>query len=197
MAAGTLRGNVEHVLEGQAFRQTLRTQQIELVRFSAPKQTSTVQRWKLRLRAGGAAREIPSKIEFSRRLLDADRAHEPVDADIIHRYRLYPVLVQHYSAAAAFSQKALALALRSETQARDIFDLKLLIDAGAAKAPPARNVRARLNRVVENAMTVGYDAFAGQVLAFLEPEYQSHYRDRSVWGALKEQVIEALAGLRS
>ena len=46
-------------------------------------------------------------------------------------------------------------------------------------------------------MTVGYDAFAGQVLAYLEPEYQSHYRQKKVWDALQAQVIEALGGLQS
>lgn len=197
MAAGTLRNNVERVLEAPAFVQALRAQQIELIQFSAPKQTATVQRWKLSLKTGGAAAAIPTKIEFSRRSLDADRTPEPVDADIINRYRLYPVVVQHYSVAAAFSQKVRALALRSEIQARDVFDLKLLLDSGAGKTPLPKESRTRLTTAIENAMTVGYDAFAGQVLAYLEPEYQSHYRQKKVWDALQAQVIEALGGLQS
>jgi predicted nucleotidyltransferase component of viral defense system len=197
MSVATLANNVKRVIEGRAFLQTLRSQQIDLVRVSAPKQTATVQRWKLSLRLTGTIQEIPTKIEFSRRALDTGRVHEPVDADIIHRYRMYPVLVQHYSMAAAFDQKVIALALRSETQARDVFDLKLLLDGGAGKAPLAKDVKVKLTLAVENAMTVGYDAFAGQVLAYLEPEYQSHYRERTVWESLQEQVIESLEGLRS
>ena len=197
MSVTTLANNVERVIEGQVFLQTLRAQKVDLVRCSAPKQTATVQRWKLGLRLATRVQEIPTKIEFSRRTLDEGRVHEPVDAALIDRYRMYPVLVQHYSVAAAFDQKVIALALRSETQARDIFDLKLLLDSGAGKTPPAKGVRGNLTRAIENAMGVGYDAFAGQVLAYLEPEYQSHYRERRVWKGLQEQVIEALGGLRT
>jgi len=40
------------------------------------------------------------------------------------------------------------------------------------------------------------DAFAGQVLAYLEPEYQEHYRSRQVWEDLQQQVVDALHALR-
>ena len=90
----------------------------------------------------------------------------------------------------------LALALRAQIQSRDIFDLKLLLDAGAAKTPLPDNVAAQLTKAIDNAIEVGYDEFAGQVRAYLEPEYQSHYATRKVWTELQEQVIEALEGLK-
>lgn len=37
-----------------------------------------------------------------------------------------------------------------------------------------------------------YGAFAGQVLAYLEPEYQQHYRDRHAWSALQKRDVAAL-----
>ena len=84
---------------------------------------------------------MPTKIEFSRRGLDGERAVETVDAGIIRTYRLYPVIVQHYSVHAALAQKV-------------------------------------------------------SVLAFLEPEYQAHYGNRSAWAELQEQVVDGLEALR-
>ncbi len=197
MSVATLRNNVDRVLETRPFLQTLRAQHMEIERTSRPKQTETTQRWKVSLRIGAAGAEVPTKIEFSRRPVDQDVVLGAVDPEIIHCYRLYPVLVQHYTTPAAFAQKVAALALRSQTQARDIFDLKLLLDAGANVVPASRDTVARVPRAIENAMASGYDAFAGQVLAYLEPEYQEHYRPRQVWEQLQQQVVEALEALQS
>ncbi|MEJ1961759.1 MAG: hypothetical protein WDO56_09505 [Gammaproteobacteria bacterium] len=46
-------------------------------------------------------------------------------------------------------------------------------------------------------MSIGYDEFAGQVLAYLEPEYQDHYRPRRAWEDLQAQAVNALEGFRS
>ena len=94
-----------------------------------------------------------------------------------------------------FAQKVLALALRAQVQSRDIFDLKLLLDAGAFKAPLPRKVASELPRAIENARESSYDDFAGQVLAYLEPEYRQHYKDRKAWAALQGEVVNALEGL--
>jgi predicted nucleotidyltransferase component of viral defense system len=196
MASGTLRSNVDSVLEADAFHQQLRAQQMEIASSTAPKQTATTQRWKIGLRIADGS-SVPTKIEFSRRALDAGIALSPVEPELIRRYRLYPVLVQHYDAPAAFAQKVAALALRSETQARDIFDLKLLLDSGAGAAPFPRAQREQLPAAIENAMTIGFDAFAGQVVAYLEPEHQTDFHERASWDALQEQVVNALQALQS
>lgn len=138
MSVGTLRNNVNRLLEAPSFAQALRAQGIEIVRTSFPKQTETTQRWRLTLRITESGAEIPTKFEFSRRGLGGEKAVEPVDAGIIRTYRLYPVIVQHYSV---------------------------------------------------------HSAFAGQVLAFLEPEYQEHYRNRKVWAELQEQIADGLEAL--
>jgi predicted nucleotidyltransferase component of viral defense system len=194
MAPGTLRSSVEAVLAADPFRHSLRAQEIEISAVTAPKQTATAQRWKILLRLAEQRDTIPTKIEFSRRALDAGAEIAPVEPELIRRYKLYPVLVQRYGAPAAFAQKVTALALRAETQARDIFDLKLLLDAGTA--PPVISPEL-LAAAIENSMTIGFDDFTGQVLAYLEPEHQADFRGRAVFDRLQEQVVEALRSLVS
>jgi len=196
MSVGTLRNNVKRLLEAQSFAQALRAQGIEIARTAQPKQTGTKQRWKLTLRLTESGAEVPTKIEFSRRGLTGDKAVEPVDAEIIRTYRLYPVIVQHYSVHTAFAQKVLALALREQIQSRDVFDLQLLLDSGGAEQPLPATAAANLATAIDHALAVEYDAFAGQVLAFLEPEYQEHYGHRKAWAELQEQVVDGLEAQR-
>lgn len=196
MAVGTLRNNLSRLLGAQSFVQSLRAQGIEIGRTSLPKQTETTQRWKLTLRIVESAAEVPTKIEFSRRGLEGEKAVGPVDPGIIRAYQLYPVIVQHYTVHTAFAQKISALALREQVQSRDVFDLKQLLDAGGAEQPLPATTAANLPLAIDHALAVDYDAFAGQVLAFLEPEYQEHYRNRKVWVGLRGQVVDSLQALR-
>jgi predicted nucleotidyltransferase component of viral defense system len=190
----TLRKNVDQVLAAQPFRDTVRAQRLEGVRVTAPKQTQTTQRWKVGLSLSPTGTELPTKIEFSQRETDgaARVAHEPVSDVLLRRYRLYPVIVQHYTAEAAIEQKIAALALRSQTQARDVFDLNLLLDAHVAAREELGAVAELLPRALENAMSVGFSDFVGQVVAFLEPEYQQDYGRRASWDRLQARIVEAL-----
>lgn len=194
-AVDTLKKYVEALLASPPFLNMLRAQRLAVEAVTSAKQTGTTQRWKLQIRVGDSPQAIPTKIEFSRRQFNTDLVLEAVDAELVNRYRLYAVFTQHYTPAVAFLHKVQALALRNQTQARDLFDLKLLLDMNAR--PPAGN---ELNRVlpaaVENAMTIDYDDFAGQVLAYLEPEYQDRYRSRKVWETLQAEVVEALGTLQ-
>jgi predicted nucleotidyltransferase component of viral defense system len=194
MPVATLRKNVDQLLAARPFLDTLRAQRLEVVRATAPKQTETTQRWKVGLRVSPSGSELPTKLEFSRRDAgDATRvAHEPVSDVLIRRYRLYPVIVQHYTAAAAIEQKVAALALRSQTQARDLFDLNLLLDAHVAGRAELDAVEQHFPRALENALSIGFSDFAGQVVAFLEPEYQEHYGQRAAWDRLQTRVVETL-----
>lgn len=196
MSADTLRKNVSRVFNARPFEQSLRALGIELIRTSLPKQTETTQRWKLALRLLDSGVEVPTRIEFSRRGLAGDKTVESVDAEIIRTYRLYPVIVQHYSADSAFAQKVSALAHRQTVQSRDVFDLKFLLDAGGGRQPLSTTASADLDAAIENARAIRYDAFAGQVLAFLEPDYQSHYGSRQAWDNLQAGVIDGLEALR-
>lgn len=192
MATGTLARNVEAILAGSGFGMALRAKQIEVEHVTSAKQTDTTQRWKVGIRLAGGP-SIPTKIEFSRRRgLDNGHSLEPVDAGLIRTYQLAPVLSQHYSISAAFTQKVGALCRRTVPQARDIFDLKLLLDAGAGQEALPKDVTAELPKAIENAMSIGFDEFSGQVRAYLAAEYQDYYRSKTVWEGLQQQVIEAL-----
>jgi len=53
-----------------------------------------------------------------------------------------------------------------------------------------------LVRAIENAMTVGFDEFSGQVRAYLAADYQEYYGSRKVWEALQQEVVDVLEGLQ-
>lgn len=195
MSKVTLKGNVDTVLGSTAFLQALASKQIAVDHASSAKQTDTTQRWKIGIRLAGGP-PLPSKIEFSRRSGLADEHMlEAVDASLIRAYELYPVLCQHYSREAAFRQKIIALSRRVETQARDIFDLKLLMDGGAGRQELPGDVAAEIPRAIENAMSIGFDEFSGQVCAFLEAGYQDFYGSRTVWDTLQHEVIRDLEAM--
>jgi hypothetical protein len=46
----------------------------------------------------------------------------------------------------------------------------------------------------QNAMSVSFDIFKAQVLAFLAPEYQPPYDAPQVWDDLVLRVVDALKG---
>ena len=59
-----------------------------------------------------------------------DLAFDSVDPNLIRAYGLAPVLVSHYQRMDACVQKVIALAIRRQIQARDVFDLHLLLTSG-------------------------------------------------------------------
>ncbi len=193
MARATLERNVDTILASPALALELRAKQITLDHVTSAKQTETTQRWKLGLRVG-AGPALPTKIEFSRRGLDPEHALEAVDPGLVQAYALYPVLAQHYSDQAAFRQKVVALSRRPVTQARDIFDLKLLLDRGAGRLELPAGVRREVGPAVAQAMRIGFDEFAGQVRAYLEAQYFDYYT-RAVWERLQVEVVERLEEL--
>lgn len=194
MAPKTLAGNVETILASPALSLELKSKQVTIEHVTSAKQTATTQRWKLGLQVNGGA-TIPTKIEFSRRGLDQEVKLAAADADLVRTYALFPVLAQHYSDETALRQKIVALSKRSETQARDIFDLKLLLDRGAGKAAVPAGVKPEVGPAIEKAMTIGFDEFSGQVRAYLVPEYYDYY-DRARWEDLQADVVEKLEKLK-
>jgi hypothetical protein len=79
----------------------------------------------------------------------------------------------HYTAEAAVEQKVEALARRSETQARDVFDLDLLL----RRQPPVSLTADAFacQRAAERTLELPYAAFRDQVLPFLDPEVAELY----------------------
>lgn len=194
IARETLRKNVNHILSAQGFRQILRSSKLEITKRTEPKQTDTTQRWKVHLSIEGGATDLPTKIEFSRREFEEDLSFGPIDPEVARLHGLRPILASHYGWTAAFTQKVVALALRTQTQARDVFDLALLYD----QKEPATGIdidRNLLTSACENVVGISFEQFKSQVVAYLMPEYQEHYGTQPTWDELQHRVIHILESL--
>lgn len=189
IAKDTLKRRVEKVLVSQTLRSALAASKLELIGHSAPKQTETVQRWKVALRAGGM--EVPSKIEFSRRGIDhRGAAFEGIDPQLLSKLRMTPTFMTHYGEGLAMAQKVEALAGRSEVQARDVFDLAHLF----ARYPqtPWTTAPETVAKALESLAMVDFDQFRGQVVEFLEDDAQAFYDSASEWKKLQTEVERRL-----
>ncbi|HBQ21140.1 MAG: hypothetical protein A2Z91_00680 [Deltaproteobacteria bacterium GWA2_38_16] len=194
IAKDTLRPKITKLLNSQPFKQTLYSKGIEIIKINESKQTDTTQRWKLNLQTPNASLPLPTKIEFSRRTMTEKTIFESVDVDIIQTYQLYPILTNHYSAETAFYQKIYALISRTETQARDIFDLKWLLDLNIKiKSLPAS---IKIDFAIEQIKGVGFPEFKSQVVAYLMTEYQEYYSIPKRWNEIQTQVITTLQTLK-
>jgi hypothetical protein len=154
-----------------------------------PKQTDTTRRWKVPLNVPGFDDPVRTKVEFSNRNGEERYTLESVPAEVVRPYGLAPPVVQRYLPPAAARQKVLALALRNETQARDVFDLDLLFrgftwesnDVPAGVRANAANAAASLT----------FEIFEDQVLPFLDPDIAAIY-DQYAWDDMQTRVIEEL-----
>ena len=88
-------------------------------------------------------------------------------------------MANHYSIQSMYEQKILALALRNETQSRDIFDLYLLISSGIDLKPLDKETIQHLSIAKNNAKSITFTDFKGQVIAYLPEDYQKQYDDES------------------
>lgn len=193
IAKGTLQKNVNRILKDPGFSRILTAHKLAIIQFSQPKQTDTTQRWKVHVRSGASA-PLPTKVEFARRKFSRGLLFEPVDPEIVRAYNLRPTFASHYDLETAFAQKIEALIGRSETQARDIFDLAHLADRGATGARLKRD-RKVLTMVRDNVLSVPFVQFKSQVVAFLPAEYGDYYGKEPTWETLQEKVINLLEGL--
>ncbi len=186
-----LQEKVDAVLGAPALAVLLRGGGIMLGEPSKPKQTQTTQRWKVPIELAGRAEPLRTKIEFSRRNGEERLALEAVPGRIVAPYALRAPTVRHYLDPAATEQKIAALALRPETQARDVFDLDLLFRRQPGiPAPLAVAVR---TQAAEAALELPYQAFRDQVLPFLDPEVAELY-SRESWEQMRGFVVEQLLG---
>ncbi len=198
-AQHVLRERFDRVLLSRPLAEVLTTQALEVTRISRPKQTDTTQRWKIELRAARVSVPLHTKVEFSRRgMADDEYALEPVRPDIVRPYGIPAPTANHYTARSAIRQKIQALAGRSETQARDVWDLDHLIrTTNADPRPLPHDVRALLPEAVERALSLGYDKFKAQVVPYLSAEDQAVYGTRDAWDRMCELVAERLEEFRS
>jgi hypothetical protein len=157
------------------------------------KQTETVRRFKVHLLTA-AGEDVATKIEVSRRGLDAPIVAESVDAAILRTYRMPPLIVPHYTAAAAARQKLRALAGRSKPEARDVFDLYLLhtrLDP-ASDRPASGLSRATLERARERTYDIEYEDYRDKVVAFLSLDERTQHDSRAVWDEMRLVVVSLI-----
>lgn len=187
----TLKNKINKILASNALKQLLQNNGIEIIQSSPGKQTETTQRWKVSLRIKNATMPIPTKIEFSRRRMDSGVEYAAIDNDIIRQYRLYPIICNHYNIDTALIQKINALINRTETQARDVFDIKWLLDQGAYINLDNLSTTEK-QTAIKNAQGISYADFKGQVAAYLMDEYKELYDSAKKWDEICSQVISIL-----
>jgi hypothetical protein len=164
------------------------------------KDTETTFRYKFGVIVGGGVR-YPTKVEVSfRKRYAADRAAlEAPDPGILKTYSLDTLEVRHYVREAAVRQKIDALGGRREAQARDVFDLHVLVPNPAAEALLEFLAKGlhhdRLKEAHNRALAISYREYAGQVFEFLGAEARARYGTESMWDELRLRVatlIEAV-----
>ncbi len=190
-----LRDQVREILKSPALLLLLRSSQIAIAQVNESKQTQTTQRWKLLLASPTVPRHISTKIEFSRRNGDQRWQLDPVPERVVEPYALRPPTILHYLAPAATEQKIDALALRTETQARDVFDLELLFRAQPDAVARGAVANDRLQAAIERALELPFTAFQDQVIPFLEAAIADTYDAPAVWRQIQEYVGDRLTGL--
>lgn len=181
---------VDGVLASPAIDAVLRSGGLAVDGFTKPKQTDTTQRWKVSIAVSGRRETVRTKIEFSHRNGESRYVLEPVASRIVAPYALRAPTMQHYTAEAATEQKIRALAGRSETQARDVFDLDLLL---RRQALTAETINPKiLTRAAERGLELPFAAFRDQVLPFLDPEVGELYGTPATWEQMQLFVTDTL-----
>ena len=189
---------VDSVLSGRALDVLMGAVQLGIEEYSSPKQTETTLRWKFGLRSPEHHDLVRTKIEFSGRGNDSDDVEFAVVPDtIVGPYGVHAPTVRHYRQTEAISQKIGALANRSETKARDIFDLDHLFRQRRANPPghgePNSNHAAA---AAERALAVPFASFVTEVAPFLDPEVAELY-DETGWDITCLALAETLEALAS
>ena len=188
------REKIGEVITSQVLDALLRVTGLSVEEWSESKQTDTTRRWKVGIDAPGHADPIRTKIEFSNRGSDERFQTEAVPDRIVSPYALRPPVVQHYTIGPATEQKIAALAGRVQVQARDVFDLDLLL----RRRPLQRGTvdADLLSRAAGVALEISFDAFTDHVLRFLEPELRDYYDSEESWVGMQTFVAERLEDAR-
>ncbi len=185
---------VSDLLDSQMLSILLRQPGLSVVDINPIKQTNTTRRWKVGVSAPGHSKPVRTKIEFSNRNGETRYKLEKVPGAIVSPYALSPPNVQHYIEAAPTEQKVYALALRSETQARDVFDLDMLFRHHPLQ--PGVIPDADLANAIESALELDYDDYKDQVVRFLEPAAIELYDSKEKWEDMQTYVAQQLENAR-
>lgn len=157
---------------------------------SSAKQTDTTQRFKVHL-ITASKEDLFTKIEFSKRKMDSPIKIEAINSAMLQMYKLPPLIVPHYPAEVAIRQKIRALADRSETQGRDIFDIYLLLpyfDEAKLRSISKPSLEKAYHRTFE----IDLERFRSSVLNYLSEDDMKMYDRKEVWEEIQTKVGEAI-----
>jgi predicted nucleotidyltransferase component of viral defense system len=192
VAVKTLQNAVDTVLEARSLRSALAPLGLTALEATRPKQTETVQRWKVALIVGET--RLPTKIEFSRRPQRIPFETGIPDREVLNHYRQPGFAAQYYGAVSMTVQKILALASPSRHAVRDLFDLHhlttfLKVNPGQTAANLDQGI---LRSVSDKVKGFSYGDFAEEVLPYLAAELVSLYSDPAAFERLKSETLEVL-----
>ncbi|GEM_PF-127030 len=181
--------------------------------------TETTLRYKFGVVTSGGI-DLPTKIEVSFRPRPAlDTAIiEGVASALVDGYRspadirsvgvrargatpaLPLLMVPHYGRLPAIRQKIGALALRTEIQSRDIFDLGVLdavrLDTADAVLLRKNLTASVLREAAARALEIPFAAYRDEVLAYLDPADRSRYDTGQIWDDLSLSAYALAEQLR-
>lgn len=192
----TVENRVDRILKSPQLLAPLKARGFIVKDITKPKQTTTVQKWKLTVASLDGATEERTKIELSRRD-DVDAAtSESIDAELAKAYSIPSFLATHYATAHAVRQKIHALADRSETQPRDVFDLTLLLARADAPTSLDEEARGWIDQALTNTASLTYDRYVSLVIAYLDPAHAELYGSEEAWNAMQLDLSRRLEALK-
>lgn len=194
----TLKKNGYKILNDRAFKRSLRSFDIVDIEINDPakaKQTDTTQRFRFGLLTV-AGHRLPTKVEFSRRNHSEAGEVETalIDAAIARPYRKLSYRCPHYTGLAAVAQKLRALVGRPITQARDVFDLGILIRGGYGPPAPWSKLLSKTENVtaLDCLMSLDWEDYEGQVVEFLDDASRAEFGDKPAWEMLQNRILTEL-----
>ncbi|MBI5447134.1 MAG: nucleotidyl transferase AbiEii/AbiGii toxin family protein [Gammaproteobacteria bacterium] len=190
----TLEHKVNKILTSSSLLKLLQNHGITKIIANPSKQTPTTQRWKIQLYIDRLKMPLATKIEFSRRHDKFQSELGDINIQICQRYSLPPSRLSHYKLCEAVAQKILALAHRSLTQARDIFDLYHLLHI--ATQPKISLEKNSLEKAEVALSSISFGDYKSQVVTFLEPAHQQMFDNKDYWKTITNKVLHYLRELK-
>lgn len=188
-----LRERMDKVLTSPALESLLAVHRMRIESVNPSKTTDTTGRWKLQLSGPGV--HVNSKIEFSTRANRPLFEVSPVSLRLAAAAGMRPALACHYVPLGAAEQKVAALALRSLTQARDIFDLDFLVTRYPTDTKAAQLAEDLILAARRQLFQVSYADYRELVVPFLDPDFVTMFASEADWDRMVLTVDGYLAGL--
>lgn len=190
-----LETKIDQTLASPAFNGLLRVASVSMSEPTKPKQTETTRRWKFTV--GGPGAHLNTKIEFSSRaVVDTEHAFEAARNDLGRGIGLRVVKAEHYLAPAAIRQKVRALAGRSQTEPRDVFDLDLLFGSFPDAVHKGEIDAGLLKAAADAALSIPYETYKDLVVEFVDDEFVDIYGRPEVWTDMALGVAARLEALQ-